>query len=143
MTARGPADGPPQAADLVADLLSGLSRLVRGEIALARAEVARGLRAAVGALVAIGVAAILGLTALNVLAGAAVAALVAAGLSAVWAGVLVGFGLLVVAMVLLGQARGRLRPANLAPRRSMINLRRDGETLKSMVAQHAAANPHP
>ncbi|MES2145185.1 MAG: phage holin family protein [Pseudomonadota bacterium] len=130
-------------ADLVADLLAGLSRLVRGEIALARAEAARRLRDAAGALVGIVVAAILGLTALNVLAGAAVAGLVAAGFATVWAGVLVGLALLVVAMVLLAQARARLRPANLALPRSATNLRRDGETLKSMVAQGAAANPHP
>ena len=63
--------------DLVGDVIAGFSRLVRGEFALATAEAKRSLTDAKGALVKLVVAAVLGITALNVLAGAAIAALVA------------------------------------------------------------------
>jgi Putative Actinobacterial Holin-X, holin superfamily III len=140
-----PQDAPEHsqsATGLVADLLSGLSRLVRGEIALARAEVTRSVKDAVGALIAAVIAAILAITALNVLAGAAVAGLVTLGLSAFWASVAVGVVLLVAAIGFLQFARQRLSPSNLVPKRSMTNLRRDAETLKAMVTPGATADVH-
>jgi Putative Actinobacterial Holin-X, holin superfamily III len=142
MTPNGAPEHPQAASDLVADLLSGLSRLVRGEIALARAEATRSLKDAAGALIAAVIAAILGITALNVLAGAAVAGLVSLGLSTVWASFAVGAVLLAVTIGLLLFARQRLSPENLAPTRSMTNLRRDAETLKAMVTPGATADVH-
>ncbi len=138
-------DGPfrqESAPDLVSDLLSGLSRLVRGEVALAQAEAKRSLRDMIGALVAVVVAVILGITALNVLAGAAVAALVLLGLSAVWASVAVGVSLFVLAIVLVLYARRQMTAENLAPTRSIKNLQRDAETLKTMVKPGATADVH-
>ena len=131
------------AANLLGDVASGFGRLIRGELALARAEAKRSLSDATSAVGKLVVAAILGGVALNVLAGAAVVGLVAAGLTPVWASVAVGVGILLVAFVLVQLALSQLKPANLAPNRSMANLRQDAETFKSMVIPDATARQHP
>jgi hypothetical protein len=143
MTRDASSDPQQSASDLVVDLLAGLSRLVKGEIALARAEATRSLHDATGALVAGVVAVVLGITALNVLSGAAVAALVLMGLTPLWAGVAVGVILLVVAVGLVQLARQKMSLSNLAPKRSMTSLRRDAETLKSMVTPGATSDFRP
>ena len=134
---RTPRDTP---AGLLGDVVSGFARLVRGELALARAEAKQSLDDATSALGKLVIAAILGITALNVLAGAAVAGLIAAGLSPVWASLAVGAGLLVVVFALVQFGLTQLKPSNLAPKRIMENLRQDAETLKSMVISDATSN---
>lgn len=129
--------------DLVGDVVAGFSRLVRGEFALATAEAKRSVSEAKGALGKLVVASVLGITALNVLAGAAVAALVAAGLAPIWATLVVGIVLLVVAYALIQSGLSQIKPSNLAPKRIMENLRQDAETLKSMVISDAASNNRP
>lgn len=128
---------------LLGDVVTGFARLLRGELALARAEAKRSLSDAASGLGKLVIAAILAITALNVLAGAAVAALVAVGLAPVWASVLVGVGLLLLAFAILQIAVAQLKPENLAPKRVMANLRHDAETLKSMVIADATSNNHP
>lgn len=130
------ADAP---AGLLGDVVSGFARLLRGELALARAEAKRSLGEASSALAKLAVAAMLGITAVNVLAGAAVAGLVALGLAPIWANVLVGAGLLLVAYVLVQSGLPQLKPANLAPRRMMANLRQDAETFTSKVTPDATS----
>lgn len=119
-------------AGLLGDIVSGFARLVRGELALARAEAKRSIGEATSAMAKIVIAVILGITAVNVLAGAAVAGLVALGMAPIWASVLVGGGLLLSAYVMVQIALPQLTPANLAPKRTLANLRHDAETLKSM-----------
>ena len=133
-------DGP---AGLLSDVVAGFGRLLRGELALASAEAKRSLGDAASALAKLMIGAILGITALNVLAGTAVAALVAAGLSPVWSSLVVGIGLLLVTFVLVRIALAELKPANLAPKRMMANLRHDAEILKSMVISDATSNNRP
>lgn len=128
---------------LLGDVVTGFARLLRGELALARAEAKRSLGDAVSGVGKLAIAAILAVTALNVLAGAAVAALVAAGLAPIWASVLVGVGLLLLAFAIVQIASAQLKPSNLAPKRVMANLRHDTETLKSMVIADATSNNHP
>lgn len=128
---------------LVGDVVAGFTRLVRGEFALARAEATRSLGDATSAIGKLIIAAILAITALNVLAGAAVAGLVVAGLTPLWASVAVGAGLLVIAYILVQIGLNQLNPANLAPKRMMANLRQDAETLKSMVIRDATSNNRP
>lgn len=140
MTALPPDPAGKNPADLVGDVLTGFARLVKGELALARAEAADSLRDAAKALGMVAVAAILIITALNVLSGAAVAGLVHLGIAPAWAALLVGAVLLVLAVGLVQYARHLLNAANLSPRRSFQNLRRDAEIFKSMVAPGAAAN---
>lgn len=127
-------------ASLLADVVSGMARLVRGELALARAEAKRSLKDASSAIAKLVIAAIAGITACNVLAGAAVAALVGAGWSPALASVAVGAALLLLAYILVQFALSQLKPSNLAPKRMMANLRQDAETLKSMVVTDATSN---
>lgn len=118
-------------ATLLSDVVSGLGRLVRGELMLARAEATEGLRAAGGGLVKIAIAALVALVALNVLAGAAVAALAASGMGPGWAALIVGALLLGLALVLALLGRAALRPAGLWPDRALRGLRRDAEAVRT------------
>lgn len=127
-------------ASLLADVVSGIARLVRGELALARAEAKRSVKDASSAIAKLVIAAIAGITACNVLTGAAVAALVGAGWSPAVASVAVGAALLLLAYVLVQFALSQLKPSNLVPKRMMANLRQDAETLKSMVVTDATSN---
>lgn len=123
--------------DLLGDVVSGFARLISGEFALARAEAKRTIGDAGSALGKLAIAAILAVVALNVLSGAAVAGLIALGLTPLWANLAVGAGLFLLALVLARIAIAQLKPSNLAPKRMMANLRHDAETLKSMVISDA------
>lgn len=143
MTDRSDRTASDSSADLLSDVVSGVARLIRGELALARAEAKRSLGDATSALAKLVIAAILGITALNVLSDAAVAGLVALGLSPLWASVAVGVGLLLLAFALMQIGSAQLKPSNLAPKRMMANLRQDAETLKTMVISDATSNNSP
>lgn len=137
-----PAD-TPTTAGLLGDVVFGITQLVKGEFDLVRAEAQRSIQDATNAVGKLVVAAVLGIVALNLLAGAAVAGLVAAGLSVVWASLLAGAVLLLVAFVIVKTALPLLAASNLAPRRSFANLRQDAEILKSMVTPHATSDLRP
>jgi hypothetical protein len=125
------------ATSLLGEVVFGVARLLKGELALARAEAHRSVRDATNAIVKLAIAAVFGIVALNLLAGASVAALAANGLSPIWANVAVGTVLLLAAFVIIKQALPLLSPSNLAPNRTLANLRQDAETFKSMVTPHA------
>lgn len=147
MTGEGPdgadpglgADKPngPGPGAMMADVLAGIARLVQGELALARAEAAERLRAARQAVVQVAVAVMLGITAINVLAVAAVAGVVALGLTPPWASVVVGGVLLLLALGFAQQAARLLRDAAATPTRSAVSMKRDVETLQTMVRSDA------
>ncbi len=125
----------PSPADLVTDALSHLSRMMRGEVALARAEVAASVRVAATGLGLVVVAAVLGITALNVLSAALVAAVVYAGLTPAWATVVVGTSFAILAAVLGRIGLNALKPSGFVPVRTMRGLRRDAETLKEGLTE--------
>ncbi|MGQ0567367.1 MAG: phage holin family protein [Gemmobacter sp.] len=128
----------PEAPNLLADVVGALGRILRGEIALAQAEIRQGLRAAALGLALIVVAAVLLVTAIQLFAGAGVNGLVHAGLRP-WQAQLVLGGVLVVLAALLGlAAQRRLRGESLMPQRALAGLRRDAETLKPKVNPDAA-----
>jgi Putative Actinobacterial Holin-X, holin superfamily III len=129
MSAR-PGEAPEGTLSLLAEITAGLGRLVRGELSLARAEAAEGLKAAGSGLVKIAVAAIVGLVGLNVLAGAAVAALAAAGLGPAWAALIVGGALCLVALGLALAGKAALRLRGIMPNRAFRGLRRDAEAVR-------------
>ena len=106
--------------------------LMRDEAALAKAEVSRAAKDAALGLGQMLVAVILAFVALIVLAAAAVLGLVAVGVSPFVAALVVGFGLLLIALALVQMALRLLSPKNLTPRRTLDNLRRDMETLKAL-----------
>ena len=113
---------------------------MQGELRLARVEATEGLKTAGAGLVKIGVAAIVGLVGLNVLAGAAVAALAATGLGPAWSALLVGVVLSLVALGLALAGRAALRLRGIWPDRALRGLRRDAEAvqqgLKGTEARH-------
>lgn len=117
-------------ASLLSDVANGFGRLVKGELLLARAEAAEGLRSAGSGLVKIGVAAIIGLVGLNVLAGAAVAGLAATGLGPAWSALVVGVALSALALGLALAGRAALRLRGLWPDRALRGLRRDAEAVR-------------
>src|SRR5919107_1023533 len=109
---------PRPTGSLLSDAINQLTRLVRGEVALAKAEVAQNIRSAglgVGLLVG---AVVLIFVALNVLVFALVAALgelIGPG----WSALLVGVVLLVVAAILAMRGLNALKPENLTPSRTV------------------------
>ena len=125
---------PTATGTLVTDALAQLSRLLRGEVALARAEIADNIRAAGAGIVMILAAVVLALTALDLLGAALVAALAEVGVSPGWAASGIGavFGL--VALLLALKGAQALKPSNLAPSRTAKNMRRDAETMKEIVS---------
>jgi hypothetical protein len=129
MTGRS-AEAPEGTVSLLAEITAGLGRLVRGELSLARAEATEGLKAAGSGLVKIAVAAVVALVGLNVLAGAAVAGLAAAGLGPAWAALVVGGGLCLVALGLALAGRAALRLRGILPNRALRGLRRDAEAVR-------------
>jgi CBS domain containing-hemolysin-like protein len=130
-----PAGNGPGA--MMADVLAGITRLVQGELALARAEAAERLNSVRQSAVQAVIAAVLGITAINVLAGAAVGAAVAVGLSPIWAAVVVGGFLLLLAFAFAQYAAHLLRDAGAAPKRSAASVKRDVETFQAMVRRDA------
>ena len=122
-------------ASLLSEVAAGLGRLVKGEMMLAKAEAVEGAKAAVGGLVKIAVAALLALVALNVLAGAAVAALAEAGLGAGWAALLVGLVLIGIAVGLALAGKAALTLRGLWPDRAMRGVRRDAEAVRSALSE--------
>jgi hypothetical protein len=118
-------------ASLLAEVATGLGRLVKGELALARAEAAQGLRTAGAGLIKAAIAAILALVALNVLAGAAAGALAATGMGPGAAGLIVALVLLCGALILALSARASLRLKGLVPDRALRGLRQDAQAVRS------------
>lgn len=123
MTDRNDGGSPLPAAALAA-VIASLSRLMGNEIALFKAEATRAATDARGAVGLFAIAVLMGLVALNALAGAAVLGLMAAGLHPAWAMLAVGVGLLALALGYAQAARARLRRKNLTPWRSRRSLER-------------------
>jgi cytochrome c biogenesis protein CcdA len=122
---------------MIADVMSGVARLVQGEIALAKAEASERVNAMQRSIVQGVVAVVLGITAINVLAGAVVSGGVALGLSPIWAAAVVGGVLLLVALGFAQHAARLLRDASSLPKRSAASVKRDLETLQTMVKRDA------
>lgn len=120
---------------LLSDVVAGIGRLVQGELTLARAEAAEGLKAAGSGLAKIVLAVILGLVGLNVLAGAAVAGLATTGLGPTWAAVIVGLVLCALAYGLVLAGRAALRLRGLWPDRALSGLRRDAEAVRAGLTE--------
>ena len=118
---------------LIGDVVTRVTVLLRKELDLARSEVAENLnRAALGAGMLV-TAVIIALVALNVLAVAAVVGLMTTGLDVVAATLIIGGGGLLLALVLAGIGISRVKPANIAPTRSLRELRRDADAAKEAV----------
>ena len=128
--------GQSSTGSLLSDALNQVTRLVRGEVQLAKAEVAQNLRsAALGIGLLVG-AVILALVALIVLATALVGALAQVGdMGLGWAGLIVGALILVVAVILALRGASSLKPENLAPSRTVRNVQADAQMIKETTTK--------
>jgi hypothetical protein len=125
----------PGVAGLFSEVLSGVGRLVQGELRLARAEAADSLRSVGSGIAKLAGAAVVALVGLNVLAGAAVAALARAGLGPAGAGLAVGVVLVLVALLLALAGRHALQLRAHKPRRFLDGLRRDAQAVRTGLKQ--------
>jgi len=123
---------PRPTGSLLSDAVNQLTRLVRGEVALAKAEVAQNIKSAGMGVGLLAGAAILALVALHVLAAALVAAL-ANWIGAGWAALLVGVVILAVAGLLALRGLNALKPENIAPNRTVRSVQADAQTIKETV----------
>ncbi len=118
------------AGGLLTDALGHVSALVRKEVDLARAELQENLNSAGTAVGLIVAAVVVGLTALNVLTAALVAALTEAGIPGAWSALIVGVALAVAAYAMARKGIDSLKLSSLAPSRTATNVKRDAQALK-------------
>lgn len=115
---------------LVSDALLHLSRIIRGEVALAQSEMAASMQHAKAGIGLLIVGMVFGIVALNLLATSLVAAVVYAGLTPGWAALVVAAGFALAALVAVRSGAAALKPVRLVPKRALQGLRTDIETLK-------------
>jgi uncharacterized membrane protein YqjE len=127
-------DEDPAIADLVADAVSEFGELLRGEVALARAEIERDLRKAVTGGAMLAVAAILALVALDVFAAAIVVAVTEMGLEPGWAALAVGIAFALLAVLFWRLGAKAIAEASLLPDRTARNLQRDATTIREAMS---------
>jgi uncharacterized membrane protein YqjE len=127
------APSPKTTGEMMADIMSNVSNLVRNEVDLARAEIGESLTKAGAALGSMALALILAITGLNVLAAALVAFVVWAGLEPAWASLMVGVALLVIAFAIFAAAKSALKQIGFVPTRTAQNVSRDVATIKESL----------
>ncbi len=124
------------APEIIGDLFSQLTILLRKEAQLARAEVSEnmaGLAGGIGLMVA---GAVLLIPALVILLQAGVAALTDAyGLASYWSALIVGGIVLIVGLILLSIGSSRLKLKNIAPSKTVHQLQRDAEVAREKASQ--------
>ena len=119
--------------DLFSDLSRETTTLVRQEVQLAKAELTQSATEAargIGMLVAGGAVAYAGLLFLLL---AIVFGLIEAGWDAWLSALVVGLAVVVIGAILVLRARESLKPANLAPRRTVETLKEDQEWAKEQI----------
>lgn len=133
--ARG-GNGTPSIGALIANLSRDTTRLVRQEIALARAEMRENvdqMRSAAGALAVGGVFALAGVI---VLLMAAVYAIGATALSLWAAALIVGGAAALIGLAVLAGARSKLDPSTLKPERAIEEARKSKNMVKSELGSN-------
>ncbi|MFP7673991.1 phage holin family protein [Marivita sp. S0852] len=120
---------------LVLTAFRQFTQLMQDEVALAKAEVSRNVKSAGAGLAMIGVAAILALVGLNVLADALIGYLALGDMSLGTAALIVGGVLLALAIVLVFVGRSKLSSDALRPDRTLHNTSKDIQAVKE--ATHA------
>ncbi|NOE20797.1 phage holin family protein [Ruegeria atlantica] len=119
-----------QAPNMLATALRHLSRLIQGELKLAKAELSLNLSRAAYGLVFFLLAALLVLVAIHLLATALVATMVAEGMSVGFASLMVSAGLILVAGCFAVWAKSRLSLAAISPDKTLQNLKSDVDAMK-------------
>ena len=121
------------APNLISEVMTHVSNLVRKEFDLARTEVSENVsRAGVAIGLLVG-AVVVALVALNVLAAALAAGIANLGIDAGWAALIVGGSLAVVGAIMAAKGVNDLKLSSLAPTRTAKNVKRDAETVKETI----------
>jgi uncharacterized membrane protein YqjE len=124
------ADPPKSAGEMMTDVVGHVSSLVRKEADLARAEIAESVTKAGASIAAMAVALVLAIVGLNVVATGLVTFVVLAGLPLHWATLVVGAGLLLIALAIFFSAKAALQQVNFVPTRAARNVQRDAAAIK-------------
>jgi Putative Actinobacterial Holin-X, holin superfamily III len=123
----------PGVVTLTTAAVSQTADLIQAEFRLARAELAEKMTAFRAGMIMILLGAIFLIAALGMVLQALVAALIAAGLSAPAAILLVAGGAGVVGVVLFVMGQNRLKPDELTPDRTLNSLSRDSRMVKETL----------
>ncbi|MCV6824848.1 MULTISPECIES: phage holin family protein [Halocynthiibacter] len=115
---------------IIADVLRRGYELIQKELRLTKAEISDSINRAAVAIGLLVAAAVMGIIALNLLAGTLVTALVVNGLSTVWATLLVAALFGVFCLILIMKAKRDLKYAANTPARTAERIRRDTAVLK-------------
>lgn len=121
-------------AELLRDLATGTSTLLRQELRLARAETQDKLHQIIAALVAMVGGALLGFAALIILLDALVYGLVEAGMERWLADLIVGGAVVLIGLLVLRKGQSDLSATRLAPERSAASVRKDVDMLREQVS---------
>lgn len=124
------ADPSRSTRELMSDILGHVSRLMRNEADLARAEISESMDKLKASLTVMAIALVLGIVGLNVLAAALVVFATEAGLAPHWASLAVGLVLLVIALAVFSFAKSALQGIGFVPTRSAQNVSRDASAIK-------------
>ena len=124
------ADPSRSTRELMSDILGHVSRLMRNEADLARAEISESMDRLKASLAAMAIALVLGIVGLNVLAAALVVFATEAGLAPHWASLAVGLVLLVIALAVFSFAKSAVNEIGFVPTRSAQNVSRDASAIK-------------
>ncbi|MDN5787509.1 phage holin family protein [Pseudorhodobacter sp.] len=116
------ASDKPGLSDDISNALSLIAAVFNGHVALVRAEIAANLRRAIRGLLMLVIAALLGLTALNLLAATLVLVLIAFGCPPALAALGIATLAIVAALILLAIAAKALKPSQLIPTRTVEHL---------------------
>jgi nucleoside permease NupC len=120
--------------ELLRDLATDSTALIRQELALARTEAEDKLHQSIVAVVSIVAGALLAFAALIVLLDALVYGLTEAGLERWLAALIVGGVIAAVAFLLVRKGQNDLSATRLAPERTAANLRKDINLVKEQVS---------
>jgi hypothetical protein len=122
--------------EIVGDLFSQLTVLLRKEAQLARAEVTENMTSLAAGLGLMVGGAVLLIPALVILLQAAVAALTdRLGLASYWSALIVGGIVLILGIILLLVGINRLKLENIAPSKTVHQLQRDAEVAREKASQ--------
>jgi uncharacterized membrane protein len=133
MSDQGPFAQSASTATLLTDVIGQSITLIKGEVALAKAEAADSVNAAFASMGKMVVAAVLAIAALNMLAAAAVAALLALGWTLLASTLTVALVLIVLALGFALYARSQINRVTELPQRALRRMGRDVDALKELV----------
>jgi uncharacterized membrane protein YqgA involved in biofilm formation len=126
---------PRSVPEIISDLFSQLTTLLRKEAQLARAEMSENMVSAARGLGLIVGGAMLLIPALVILLQAAVAGLTDGyGVASYWSALLIGGGVLILGIILLLVGVSRLRIENIMPSKTVHQIQRDASVAKQQVS---------